>query len=136
MKAMKTGSTSMLVSRSLAVLGLLALLVVGILGLIRFGGFGPIPCPMDGYFSLDTPPGWSASRDAYNGCAWTLFNAEGARAPDELYDKVPFDPPGPRFLYAPRLLAIGLVVGSLVGTVRVRRSANRTQAERANARDH
>jgi hypothetical protein len=50
-------------------------------------------CPADGLF-VDEPEGWSLERDGPNGCVWTLFNEEGERAPEQLYDSLPIESPG------------------------------------------
>lgn len=58
-------------------------------------------------------PGWEAYRDHYNGCALTLFNKDGERAPKELYSQVQMDPPPdyPANWNAPGWI---LIIGSIV----------------------
>lgn len=57
-------------------------LVIGLLVLAVAGGLGG-GCPADGLF-VDEPEGWTLQRDGANGCAWTLFNEQWERAPEEL----------------------------------------------------
>jgi hypothetical protein len=93
--------------------------VIGLLILAVAGGVGG-GCPVDGLF-VDEPEGWTLQRDGANGCAWTLFNERGERAPEELYEGLfeglPIEPPSPVLLYPLRLLGIGAIVCSLTGIV-------------------
>jgi hypothetical protein len=94
---------------------LTSVLITGLLLFVSAGGFSGRPCPADGLFA-ETPPGWDFSRDHMNGCAWTLFN-EGERAPDELYEGLSVEPPGPVHLYPLMLWAVGAIVASIIGFV-------------------
>lgn len=50
-------------------------------------------CNADELLVNGVPPGWEFERDRANNCEWTLFNGLGERAPAELYETVPLDPP-------------------------------------------
>lgn len=91
-----------------AALCLLGLFVFGILLMQPAQG-----CPLAGPPVEDSPPGWTWEWDLYNGCAWTLFDEQGDRAPPEVYDSLSVDPPGPRFLYLENLLGISAIVVSI-----------------------
>ena len=47
-------------------------------------GEHPVFCPADGRLS-DLSGSWGHHRDHYNGCAWTLSNENGERAPIEVH---------------------------------------------------
>ncbi|MDJ0498598.1 MAG: hypothetical protein QNJ89_12265, partial [Acidimicrobiia bacterium] len=93
---------------------LIALLAAGVVGLLRhttpFSAF----CTLDGLL-VEEPPGWHLERDRANGCEWTLFNEAGDRAPRDLYDGLPIDPPPPLPLNPVRLLSSTAILLSLVG---------------------
>ncbi|MGI9641640.1 MAG: hypothetical protein ACR2N9_02535 [Acidimicrobiia bacterium] len=78
------------------------LIVLSLLGLLLLFGISLVALDSgacdDGGISIDSPPGWEVSIDYENDCQWTLFNAAGERAPDELYDTVSIDAPSPRLL--------------------------------------
>lgn len=98
------------------------LIVLALLGLVLLFGISLVAldsgaCDEAG-ISIDTPPGWEVSIDYENDCQWTLFNAAGERAPDELYDSVSIDAPSPRLLDQTTTGYI-LIVVSLGGMIAV-----------------
>lgn len=75
--------------------GLLSILLmaVGVL-VVLWSPTGEVTefCTLDA--PLEPPPaGWEFRRDSNNGCAMTLFDEDGNRAPDSLYAGIPMDPP-------------------------------------------
>jgi len=49
-------------------------------------------CAADGILT-EVPPGWDLSKDQANNCEWTLFDENGNRAPEDVYDGIPLDAP-------------------------------------------
>ncbi|MDJ0499192.1 MAG: hypothetical protein QNJ89_15265 [Acidimicrobiia bacterium] len=103
--------------RNILIAMLLALLVGGVVGIL----VSPDPDPLgDGFCPLDAPlaeppDGWEFQRDRANDCAMTLIDNAGRRAPVELYEGQPIDPPPPLPLNRVRLASVVAVFLSLVG---------------------
>lgn len=98
------------------------MLSAGSLVFLTTGGFTARPCPADRILA-DPPPGWDLRRDGMNACAWTLFNAQSDRAPAELYEGLPVEPPNPVLLYPPRLFVVATIIGSAIGLVALLRES-------------
>lgn len=73
----------------------------------------PVACTMDA--RLDAPEGWTWHRDGTNNCAWTLYDADGSEAPDDVYTAIGEEPPPP----PPTDLAPWLVLGAGIVTIGV-----------------
>jgi hypothetical protein len=71
-------------------------------------------CNLDGPLFDDGPPGWHWQRDGGNDCEWTLFNDQGDRAPDAIYEDMRISPPPP-LPFVPNLIGLVGVVLSLSG---------------------
>lgn len=98
------------------------LIVLGLLGVVLLFGISLVALDSgacdETQLGIETPPGWEVGIDYENDCQWTLFNAEGERAPDELYDTVSIDAPSPRLLDQTTTGYI-LIVVSLGGMIAV-----------------
>ncbi len=99
--------------RRMLLVAMIALLGLGI-GLVVWDSGGPYSqfCTADGLL-VEPPTGWELSRDHHNDCAWTLFDKSGGRAPAELYDGLPIEPP-PDYPNDCDVLGWTMIVGSLV----------------------
>lgn len=76
-------------------------------------------CNADGPPFDPAPPGWQWQRDGGNNCNWTLFNDQGDRASDAIYEDMRLFPPPPP---PSRLLLLFALVGvavSMSGTATV-----------------
>jgi hypothetical protein len=107
-----SGKGSKKVLTALAAPGLLVVLLGGVSFLPPAQACPAIGPPVEG-----GAPGWSWEQDVYNGCAYTLFNEQGERAPGEVYDDLQLEPPSPAFLYPPRLLGIVAMAVAIAGLV-------------------
>lgn len=95
---------------------LAGLLVGGVAGLLmaedpdpRFGF-----CTAEGLL-VEPPDGWEFIRDWANDCKWTLFDENGRRAPAELYEGLPIDPPYPLLVNRIQMASVLAILVSLVG---------------------
>lgn len=102
--------------RHLLIVAMIGLLGSGI-GLVvweptgEYSEFCELAIPLAGD---EMPKGWEYGRDHYNNCAVTVFNDQGDRAPAELYDALPINPP-PELPPNRDALGWAMIVGSLVG---------------------
>ncbi|MGI9528110.1 MAG: hypothetical protein ACR2NG_00230 [Acidimicrobiia bacterium] len=105
------------------------LIVFGVLGVLLLVGISLVVidardqgqfCTMEGILDDNAPPGWELNKDHYNDCQWTLVNGRGDRAPAELYDSVPVDPPSPPPInrstigYTLIVIALGGTIGAVL----------------------
>lgn len=113
---MMTGQgSSWSASRALVLLMLGALLVASTAMLVLDSGVSEY-CTADGILT-ENPPGWDLSRDQANNCEWTLFDEEGNRAPEEVYQASLLDAPPPVPIRIARMAAWLAIVVSIGGIV-------------------
>ena len=82
-------------------------------------------CTADGLI-VETPTGWYLRRDRANNCEWTMFNEQGDRAPEELYDGLRIESPPLIGLNPVRILGVVAVAGATAGIVIVKRRGGGT----------
>ncbi len=103
---MRRGRIAMLVGLSMLFVTSMFLLSQGL-------GRSEAFCNLDGPPFDDGPPGWHWQR-AGDDCEWTLFNHQGDRAPDAIYEDMRISPPPP-LPFIPNLTGLVGVVLSLSG---------------------
>ena len=84
----------MRIRRGVTLFAMSLLIIAGVFALSRAMNGDEVFCELDGPIATDPSPEWHWIRDGGNDCQWTLFDSEGNRAPDSMYEDLGLTPPG------------------------------------------